>query len=181
MSPGLIRELEKHTHPFLVKKNKFILSPLDNNMSIYFIVNGLVRGFIKDDMKDITTWFSFGNQFVSAIQQSSLETGVSTFEYLQALEDTELIEVPYSLLYWLYEIYPESNIIGRKILSLQCQAASNRSILARIPSAERRYERFLQQNKYDFSRVPLRCLASYLCMRLETLSRIRSRILKEAC
>ncbi|WP_316844316.1 hypothetical protein [Pedobacter psychrodurus] len=79
----------------------------------------------------------------------------------------------------LYAICPETNVIGRKILALQYHAASERSILARIPSAEKRYEKFLELNSYDVSKVPLRCIASYLGMRLETLSRIRSKLVKE--
>ncbi|MGQ7855772.1 hypothetical protein ACUN24_16180 [Pedobacter sp. WC2501] len=37
-----------------IKKNKHILSPIDSNASLYFLVNGLVRGFVRESKKDIS-------------------------------------------------------------------------------------------------------------------------------
>ncbi|KLT66566.1 Crp/Fnr family transcriptional regulator [Pedobacter sp. BMA] len=178
ISNGFVKEVKNNSHAMLVRKNKYILSPLDHNVSVYFVVNGLVRGFIKEDHKDITTWISLGNEFIGAIQAPS-ESISPSIEYLQALEDTELVAIPNAAIQMLYDLYAETNIIGRKILALQYHAACERSILARIPSAERRYEKFLELNSFDTSNVPLRCLASFLGMRLETLSRIRSKLIKE--
>ncbi|WP_235526209.1 Crp/Fnr family transcriptional regulator [Pedobacter sp. Leaf216] len=170
--------MEKNVKPLLVKKNKYILSPIDNNDYVFFVATGIVRGFIKDDDKEITTWISLGNEFVGAIQHPE-ENIQPSIEYLQALENSELVAIPNLLIDKLYENYHETNIIGRKILALQYHAASERAIIARIPSAERRYEKFLEMNHFDVSKVPLRCIASYLGMRLETLSRIRSKLVKE--
>ncbi|WP_316824874.1 Crp/Fnr family transcriptional regulator [Pedobacter miscanthi] len=178
ITPGFIQEIEKNLQPIQVKKNKYILSPIDNNDDVFFVVNGLVRGFIKDDGKEITTWISLGTEFIGAIQHPDQDMEPS-IEYLQALENSELVPMPRTLIDKLYDNYPETNVIGRKILALQYHAASERSILARIPSAERRYEKFLELNPFDLSKVPLRCIASYLGMRLETLSRIRSKLIKE--
>ncbi|QNN43104.1 Crp/Fnr family transcriptional regulator [Pedobacter roseus] len=178
ITPGFIQEIEKNLQPILVKKNKYILSPIDNNDDVFFVVSGLVRGFIKDDGKEITTWISLGNEFIGAIQHPD-ENIQPSIEYLQALENSELVPMPRTFINKLYSSHQETNVIGRKILALQYHAASERSILARIPSAERRYEKFLELNSFDVSKVPLRCIASYLGMRLETLSRIRSRLVKE--
>jgi len=178
ISPGFIQEIEKNAETLLVKKNKYILSPIDNNDCVFFVVTGLVRGFIKEDGKEITTWISLGNEFIGAIQHpdASIEPSI---EYLQALDHSELVAIPHVLIDKLYASHQETNVIGRKILALQYHAASERSILARIPSAEKRYEKFLELNAFDVSRVPLRCIASYLGMRLETLSRIRTKLVRE--
>lgn len=178
ITQGFIQEIEKNVQPIQVKKNKYILSPIDNNDDVFFVVSGLVRGFIKDDGKEITTWISLETEFIGAIQHPD-ESIQPSIEYLQALENSELVPIPRALIDKLYSLYPETNVIGRKILALQYHAASERSILARIPSAERRYEKFLELNSFDVSKVPLRCIASYLGMRLETLSRIRSKLVKE--
>ncbi|MEH3115469.1 hypothetical protein [Pedobacter terrae] len=95
------------------------------------------------------------------------------------MANSELVAIPYLLIDELYANYQETNIIWRKILELQYHAASERSMLARIPSAERRYEKFIELNPFDASRVPLRYMATYLGMRLETLSRIRSKMVKQ--
>ncbi|WP_316845738.1 Crp/Fnr family transcriptional regulator [Pedobacter psychrodurus] len=174
VSTKLMAEYEKHCTLVYVKKNKYILSPIDNNAALYFVKSGIVRGFIKDDSKDITTWFCFGNNIVGAIRHPDGETKHS-LEYLQALEDCELIRVPYTLIEYAYANFEEANVIGRKLLALHYYAASERSILARIPNALRRYRRLKESKKIDLNRIPLRYLASYLGMRIETLSRIRSK------
>jgi len=178
VTAGFIQEIKKHAEPILIKKNKYILSPIDNNDYVFFVASGLVRGFIKDEGKEITTWVSLGSEFVGAIQHPD-EMQQPSIEYLQALEKTEVVAMSNAFINKLYESYIETNIIGRKILALQYYAASHRAILARIPSAERRYEKFLELNAFEITKVPLRCVASYLGMRLETLSRIRSRLVKE--
>ncbi|QIL40742.1 Crp/Fnr family transcriptional regulator [Pedobacter sp. HDW13] len=163
----------------MIKKNKYILSPIDNNDYVFFVASGLVRGFVKDEGKEITTWVSLGNEFIGAIQHPDEQNQQPSIEYLQALEKTEVVAMSNAFINKLYESHIETNIIGRKILALQYYAASERAILARIPSAERRYEKFLELNVFEINKVPLRCVASYLGMRLETLSRIRSRLVKE--
>jgi len=178
ITSGFIQEIEKNVVPLLIRKNKYILSPIDKNDAVFFVVSGLVRGFIKDDKKEITTWISVGNEFVEAIQHPD-ENIQPSIEYLQALENSELVAIPHLLIDKLYASFQETNVIGRKILALQYHAAAERAIIARIPSAERRYEKFLELNSFDISRVPLRCIASYLGMRLETLSRIRSKLARE--
>lgn len=162
-----------------IKKNKFILSPIDNNNSMYFLIKGVVRGFVKEEQKDISTWFSFEHEMISAIRQPN-EQSKHSREYLQAIEDCVLICIPYENIDLLSNLYPESNPISRKLLELQFHAASERSILARIPSAIDRYQK-LENSPIDTNRIPLRYLASYLGIRLETLSRIRHRSFKLAC
>ncbi|QPH39549.1 Crp/Fnr family transcriptional regulator [Pedobacter endophyticus] len=174
VSPGLIKEYNAFCQPLLAKKNKFILSPLDYNASVYFLTKGLVRGFIRDGDKDITTWFSTGNEIIGAIRDPE-GPGHHSLEYLQALEDCELIEIPYTLIESTFEKFPEGPQIGRKLFALKYYAASERAFLARIPNAADRYHHFLKVSNLDLNRIPIRHLSSYLGMRLETLSRIRGR------
>lgn len=173
LSKGFIADHILHCRQIQVKKNKFILSPIDHNASLYFVISGLVRGFIKDNDKDITTRFSFENETIGAIHHPD-HTSQHSVEYLQALEDSILIIIPFALIDSVYSLYPEANVIGRKILALQYYAASERSILARITNAASRYKRFADTKSMAIERIPLRHLASYLGMRSETLSRIRA-------
>ena len=174
ISAAMAAEYEKYCSLITVRKNKHIVSPIDSNAALYFVKSGIVRGFIKDGAKDITTWFSFGNNIVGAIRHPD-QKAYHSVEYLQALDDCELIRIPYTLIDAIYANYKEANIIGRKLLALHYFAASERSILARIPNALHRYQRLVESKKIDVNKIPLRYLASYLGMRLETLSRIRSK------
>jgi len=167
-------EYEKSCKLIRIKKNKHILSPIDSNSSLYFLVDGLVRGFVRDGKKEISTWFSFENELIGAIRHPDQQPGYS-IEYLQALEDCKLICIPYTLIDLMYTKYPESNLIDRKLLALQYYAASERAILARIPKATGRYRK-LQESGLDINRIPQCYLASYLGVRIETMSRIRNKV-----
>lgn len=177
LSKAFMEAHEKNCKLIKVRKYKYVLSPIDNNASLYFLVSGIVRGFIKEGKKDISTWFSFGNEVIGAIRHP-IERSNHSVEYLQALEDSILISIPYTLIENAYASFPEANLIGRKLLALQYYSASERSILARIPKASDRYHK-LESGNQDFDRIPKRYLASYLGVRLETLSRIRTKNLDQ--
>ena len=173
LSQEFIRHYEKNCSHFSIKKSKFVLCPADSNNSIFFLLKGVVRGFIKEDNKDISTWFGFEQQFIEAARNPEEKSKYSV-EYIQAIEDCELIRIPYSLTNFLYGTYPEAGVIARKLLAIHYYAATERSTLARIPTALGRYLR-LERSGMNLSRIPQRYLASYLGMRLETLSRIKNR------
>lgn len=173
LSEGLINYHLENCSFINIKKNKFILSPLDQNNSMYFILKGVVRGFVKEGQKDISTRFGFEHELIAASRPPHQQSRHSE-EYLQAVEDCLLICLPYQNIDFLYRSYPETNLISRKLLEMQYHAASERSILARIPSALGRFRK-LESSHLSIERIPLRYLASYLGMRLETLSRIRTK------
>ncbi|WP_316806617.1 Crp/Fnr family transcriptional regulator [Pedobacter agri] len=175
ISEELMNDYSAHCTPLLVKKNKFIISPLDHNAYLFFITSGLVRGFIRNNGKEITTRFSFEDEIIGAIMHPDGGETYST-EYLQALEDCNLIRIPYSLVEMAYAKYPEAHIIGRKLFAIQYYAASQRAILARIPNAADRYSMFITKGFDYIDRLPVKFQASYLGMRVETLSRIRSKL-----
>ena len=174
LSKAFVNHHEQNCQLISIKKTKFILSPIDSNNAMYFIIKGLVRGFVREGKKDISTWFGFENQIIEAIRNPTESTNHSD-EYLQAIEDCVLIRIPNRLSDIVYGNFPEANIIARKLLELSYYAASERSNLARIPTALGRYKK-LELASMDMTRIPQRYLASYLGMRLETLSRIRNKV-----
>ncbi|WP_231490826.1 Crp/Fnr family transcriptional regulator [Pedobacter sp. Leaf170] len=167
-------QINQHTFPVHFKKGKFLISPLDRNEYLFLIIKGVVRGFIKDGKAEITTWIAKENEVVGTIR--NLWVDGDSEEYLQALEDVELIAIPHSLSEYLYENHIEANIIGRKMMELYYRAAEERAYLCRISSAEKRYKRFLVSFPDLINRVSLKYIASFLAIRLETLSRIRTKI-----
>ena len=156
-----------------VKKGKFIRSALDKEEKIYFIVKGCVRGFVKDDGMEITTWITNENNIVGSIR--NLGCDVYTEEYLQVLEDSQLIQICRRDIEDMYESFPEANIIARKILEIHYRDAEERAFLSRLPSAQKRYNRFVLTRPELVGRVPIKYIASYLGMKLETLCRIRTK------
>lgn len=106
------RRINQHTFPISYKKNKYLVSPVDRNKFLFLIVKGVVRGFIKDGSTEITTWIAKENEVVGTIRNLWVEG--DSEEYLQALEDVDLIAIPHVLSDYLFENFAEANIVGRK-------------------------------------------------------------------
>ena len=168
------KRINQHTFPISYKKNKYLVSPVDRNKFLFLIVKGVVRGFIKDGDNEITTWIAKENEIVGTIRNLWIDG--DSDEYLQALEDVDLVAIPHVLSEYLYENFPEANIVGRKMMELYYRSAEERAYLCRISSAEKRYKRFLLSFPDLINRVSLKHIASFLAIRLETLSRIRAKI-----
>jgi len=166
--------INQHTFPISYKKHKYLVSPVDRNKYLFLIVKGVVRGFIKDGNSEITTWIAKENEIVGTIRNLWIDG--DSEEYLQALEDVDLIAIPHVLSEYLYENFAEANIIGRKMMELYYRSAEERAYLCRISSAEKRYKRFLTSFPDLINRVSLKYIASFLAIRLETLSRVRAKI-----
>ena len=168
------RLINEQTFPVSFKKNKFLISPIDRNNYLFLIVKGVVRGYIKDGKTEITTWIAQENEVVGTIRNLWLDG--DSEEHLQAIEDVDLIAIPHTLSDFLYDNFPEANIVGRKMMELYYRAAEERAYLCRISSAEKRYKRFLISFPGLINRVSLKYIASFLAIRLETLSRIRAKL-----
>ncbi len=176
LSAELIEEARKETFKISVRKNNILPSfaELVKDGCLFFVAKGLVRAFVVDDGKDITTWLTDENDFIGNIRNPG--TFKPTFEeQYQALEDSELLVLTYRVIDDMYTLFPEANVLARKLLAIQYHMSQERSILSRIPSAEARYKQFKIGHPTIKSRVPLKFLASYLGMRIETLSRIRKK------
>lgn len=169
-----IEIIDRETFPLSIQKGKFLMKPGNTGELVYLVLKGVIRAYIKEDGKEITTWINEENEIVGSIR--SLGLYIPSDEYLQAIEDTNLIAIPYRMVESLYENFPEANIIGRKILEQSYRDAEERAYICRIPSAEKKYKRFIETRPGLVNRVSLKYIASYLGMTNETLSRVRSRM-----
>ena len=142
--------------------------------NVYFIKKGAVRGFIKEGNKDITTWITAENEMVSSIYR--LYSNQAALENIQAIEDCEMLTLPVADLENLYVQFPEFNAVARKLLERYYVDAEERAFIARLTNAENKYSLFLRRYEHLSNRIPLKYIASFLGMTLETLSRVRKRL-----
>lgn len=161
----------KHTFPCAIKRGKNLINQGEICDKIYFIKKGALRAFVKEGKKDLTTWITVENEIVTAI--TSFNSQIPAIENIQAIEDCELLSMNYNDLQNLYTQFPEYNIVGRKIYEKYYWDAEIRALIARLSKAEKKYEYFLKVHSNLSNRVPLKHIASYLGISLETLSRIR--------
>ena len=173
LSPEVVKEIDENTFPFSIEKRKLLLKPGSVADHFYFIVKGVIHGFIKEDGKQITTWINEENEIVGSIR--TLGTNNLCQEYLQALENCELVAIPLDFTESLFNKYPETNVIGRRLWEYNYRGAEERAYISRIPSAEKKYLHFLKTQPNLLNRISLKYIASYLGMTLETLCRIRAR------
>ncbi|HTR30371.1 MAG TPA: Crp/Fnr family transcriptional regulator [Puia sp.] len=176
LSPGAQQYLRGHVRSCTVAKRKLLLKEGMVCEHIYFVIKGALRGFTREGSKDITTWIVAENELVSSIL--SLDESAKSIENIQALEKCELLSLTLAELELMYENFPEANILARKILQRYYADAERRAFIARLTKAENKYRHFLMGNQGLSNRIPLKYVASYLGVTLETLSRIRKKFMR---
>ena len=174
LSEGIKDYFRKHTYPCSFRKGKLLLKAGEICEHVYFIKKGAVRGFIKDGTKDITTWITAENEVVSSI--SSLDAREPAQENMQAIENCELLALTYAHFQDLYIKFPEFNILARKLLQKYYQDAEGRAIIVRLTNAEKKYRFFITRYGHLANRIPLKYIASFLGITIETLSRVRKKL-----
>ncbi len=176
LSPEIKAYISHHIVTRQVSKRILLLKEGETCHHVYFIRKGIVRGFFREGTKDITTWITAENELVSSISTWDIPRPVT--ENIQVLEDAELYVMTLAALKDLFIRYPEFNIVVRKLLQKYYADAENRAFIARLTKAENKYRYFLKAHPSLANRVPLKYIASYLGMTLETLSRIRKKIIR---
>jgi len=82
----------------------------------------------------------------------------------------------YDHMQYLYKTYPEFNVIGRVITERYLYMWEIEVYNLRKQKAEDRYKFIVNHFPHLLQRVPLKYLATYLGVNLETLSRVRAKL-----
>jgi CRP-like cAMP-binding protein len=136
----------------------------------YFVIKGVLRGYINDGNNQITTWITAENQIFSSVRGYVLQ--LPTVENIEALEECYILGMHHSNLDYAYAHFPEFNIVGRKIAEYYYIYAEDRALLSRLSKPVDRYNYFMVKNSTMLKRIPHSFIASYLDMSLETLTGI---------
>ena len=156
-----------------VSKGKFLLKPGEYCNDYYYIHKGILRSYIKYGEKEITIWINPEGEITTAIR--SIAGSRLSDEYIQVIENAELVVIPFNAMRELYERFPEMNKVGRMLLEEYYAASEERVFIARLPNAQARYQHFINSRPELLNRIPLKYVASYLGITLETLSRLRAK------
>jgi len=173
LPPELVDDIIKYAVIKEYKKNEFILKAGKVSNYTSWIVKGLVRSYYIKDIEDITTKFLWdGAPITSVYSYYSRKPGN---ENIVALEDTTLASLHYDHMQYLYKTYPAFNVIGRVITEQYLYMLEIEVYNLRKQKAEDRYQFIVKHFPHLLQRVPLKYLATYLGINLETLSRIRGK------
>lgn len=165
------QEIEKKTKYSLKKKNQHFLKQGQLISSYFVMEKGLIRGYFHRNNKEVNTWFGTENQIFGSILP--VYSNRPSFENIQFLEDSIVYSISVNDFNKLYDLYPELNIIGRKIAEELCIILEERITSLHTESASERYQSLITKQPYLLQRVSLGHIASYLGITQETLSRIR--------
>lgn len=165
--------LKENTFLMKIQRGEFLLKPGEVCNHYYYIQKGILRSFLKYGSKEITIWINPENEVTTAIR--SMSRNESSEEYIQAVEECELVAMHYDAMQELYEKFPEMNRVGRMLLEQYYAASEERVYICRIPGAHLRYKHFVDSRPELANRIPLKYIASYLGITIETLSRLRAK------
>jgi CRP-like cAMP-binding protein len=173
LSENAVNALQGSFEKNTLAKNEFLLQEGKVCRQLYFLEKGALRGFYNLEGKEITHWFGFENDFVTSFH--SFITQEPAVENIQLLEGCILWGIAKEKLTALFNEHHEIERLMRIAYEKYYIRLEERFVNAQFKTASERYENLLQQTPHIVERVPLGCIASYLGISQETLSRIRSK------
>lgn len=160
-----------------VPKNFRLISEGQVANELYFIKKGLLRLYYNND-GDLITGYIFREHLFAGSYESFLQSSPSV-QYLETLEDSELLVLTKEKMENLYQVIPKVNILTRKIAEQRFINAQQILCSFILDSPEKRYKKFAQQNNDLLFKIPHHIIASYLGITSVSLSRIRKRLIEK--
>ncbi len=172
LSSDCKNEIIKHIHFLTFKKGEIIVREGQYSDKIYFIVEGAARAYYLVDGKDVSDYFAFENEFISSI--ISFFGHQPSPHYIELVQDSIVIEVSRKSFDTLSKRFHDFEHLIRIVVTKVMLQQQERISSILFQSAEQRYKHILSIRPDIIQRVPLKHIASYLGMTLETLSRVRN-------
>ena len=155
-----------------IRKRQFLLKSGEISRCETFVVKGLLRNYTVDKSGyEHVAMFAMEDWWVSDLYSFLTQTPGNQF--IDALEDTDVIQIDKSDIEKLYIEVPKFERLFR-ILLQNAYVAHQQRILSSISlTAEEQYLAFIRKYPSLEQRVPQHQVASYLGITPETISRIR--------
>ncbi len=165
--------LERFFSPKTVKKGQLLLRSGEVCRDFYFVNKGCLRTYFIDKAGHEKTRlvlpdFTIGSSFTSFIHQAP------SFEFVDALEDSELLQINRTHFYTLVNSSDHWKSFYIRILEMAYAFQNKRIEELTTLSAKQRYEKLRLENPILIQKLSNKVLASYLDIREETLSRLKS-------
>ena len=161
--------------PMSIKKNSILLEQNTIANQLFFIKKGCLRLYYVNEEGNISTRFmAFENTFLTSIV--SFISRESSSEYIQAVEDSEVLVITHNDFNHLKETIPAWNNIYIYILEYGLTVINSKLSSLLTQNATERYLSLLKKNPELIQRLSNVNLAAYLNISPETLSRLKSQI-----
>jgi len=157
-----------------LKKDNYLLREGELSTCLWFLEEGSARLFIQKKEKEITCDFFFSSEFIDLYDSSALKT--PSYVNIQLLTDSVLYTINWARLEMIKKRYPVLAEIEKIIVVCYIKNYKKRIIEFQSLTSTERYLQLIKMYPYIIRQVSLTHIASYLGIKLETLSRIRSKM-----
>lgn len=157
-----------------LKKNDVFIQEGEIADRIAFTNRGYLRVYYNHDGEEITRDITPLHSFATALP--SFVSEKPSFEIISAITDCELISIKKTDLEKLYDTFPKWERLGRRIIEEMFVESQRRIYSFITETAETRYNRLLKQYPDMIRQVPLKYIADFLGIKLQSLSRLRKNI-----
>ncbi|GHA35341.1 cAMP-binding protein [Salinimicrobium marinum] len=138
------------------------------------VINGLFRYiYISEEGKEFTKVFMPEKSFISSY--TAMISGTTSFFFIEAIEDSEVLVIPYHNWQKLNSHNSKWNLLLEKLLEKGYAAKEKREREFLLLDAESRYRIFLEEFPTLENRVKQHMIASYLGITPIALSRIKKK------
>lgn len=142
------------------------------------VVKGIFRIYYYDPNTDEEKNIFFFSERQFIVSFRSFLAQYPCVYYIEALEDAEVLVIPYQDLQNLYQQHKSWERFGRKLAEYFFHGSQGRTEEFLFFSHEQRYLNLLKQHPNIVQRVPSFHIASYLGIKNQSLSRIKKRIME---
>lgn len=169
-----LEEILPYIEVVRLKKNEILINEGDVASLIAFTNKGYLRVFFNHNGEEITRDITPLNSFATALP--SFVTQTPSYEIISAITDCELFVIKKVDLDTLYDTYPKWERLGRRIVEEMFVDVQRRLYLFITETAETRYKLFIKRYPDMVHDVPLKYIADYLGIKIQSLSRLRKNI-----
>ncbi len=161
--------------PLNLTKNEIVVNEGDVSHRMFYVSKGCLRVFfINEEGHEATRYLAFEGNFATGLVSFISEK--PSLEFIQAIEETEILFITKNDFYHLLEIIPGWEKFYRHYLEHAYITNTNRLMSFITMNASERYSQLLSQNPMVVQRLSNKIVASYLNVSQETLSRLKSKI-----
>lgn len=158
--------------PKKVKRNEYLLMHGDVCDFNIFVNNGCLRFYtMNDEAQEFTRYFAFEGKFGTAL--ASFIEQKPSFEFVQAIEKSELLMISRQDFYQLVNAVPQMNLVYRNLLEMAYVTSQERIYGFQGQSALERLKWLMNYQPNILSRLSNKVIASYLGVTPYTLSRLK--------
>ena len=158
-----------------VKKKEYFFRAGDTCKATAYVNKGCLRRYIVNEQgKESIVNFATEDWWIGDLESFLFQK--PTFYYAQALEDTELLLLPFREFQIAQERFPKYKDFHINKIQKSYFATLKRMSISKTGSPEEKYLQLFKEQPSLFQRIPLHYIASYLGIEPESLSRLRRRL-----